>query len=32
MVNLRRLIRFDIAEQSFWGVTTSISEIGAILP
>lgn len=27
--NLRRLIRLDIAEQSFWGVTTSISEIGA---
>jgi cellulose synthase (UDP-forming) len=27
--NLRRLIRIDIAEQSFWGVTTSISEIGA---
>ncbi|MGB5962750.1 MAG: cellulose synthase catalytic subunit [Coleofasciculaceae cyanobacterium] len=26
--NLRRLIRLDIAEQSFWGVTTSISEIG----
>lgn len=27
--NLRRLIRLDIAGQSFWGVTTSISEIGA---
>lgn len=26
--NLRRLIRLDLAEQSFWGVTTSISEIG----
>lgn len=27
--NLRRLIRIDIADQTFWGVTTSISEIGA---
>lgn len=27
--NLRRLIRINIADQTFWGVTTSISEIGA---
>lgn len=26
--SLRRLIRLDLAEKSFWGVTTSISEIG----
>ena len=26
--NLRRLIRLDIGGKSFWGVTTSISEIG----
>jgi cellulose synthase (UDP-forming) len=27
--NLRRLIRISLAEKTFWGVTTSISEIGA---
>lgn len=27
--NLRRLVRLDIAEQTFWGVTTNISEVGA---
>ena len=27
--DLRRLIRIDTAEKSFWGVTTSLSEIGA---
>lgn len=29
--NLRRLVRLNIAEQTFWGVTTNISEVGADL-
>jgi len=27
--NLRRLVRLDVGELSLWGVTTSISEVGA---